>query len=203
MRIRGMKGELEDLDEEVDDSIESISKVQTQILNLTHGQVNIFNSNGEFRDYYEIMEQISAIHDKLSSTEQASLDEILFGKQRANQGAALIQAFQSGQIQKALTATYNSAGSAMKEQERWMDSLEAKTNQFNAAFQQLSTTTLNSNFLKGLVDGATEAVTALDWLIDKISVFGTLGAGAGIFALVKNFGSSNEFALYGWESIVA
>lgn len=45
-----MKGELEALGEEVDDNIESISKVQTQILNLTKGKVNIFDDNGEFKN---------------------------------------------------------------------------------------------------------------------------------------------------------
>ena len=43
----------------------------------------------------------------------------------------------------------------------------------------------------------------LSQLIDKFGVFATLGAGAGIVALIKNFGSSHEFALYGCESIVA
>lgn len=193
MRIRGMKGELEELGEEVDDSVDSISKVQTQILNLTHGAVNIFDDSGEFRDYFDIMEEISTIHDKLSSTEQASLDEILFGKQRGNQGAALIQAFQSGQIQKALEATYNAEGSAIQEQERWMESLEAKVQQFKAAFQDLSNTTLDSDFLKGIVDTGTNAIEVLDWLIDKIGLLGTIGAGVGIGALIKNFGNSNEF----------
>ena len=93
-----MKGELEELGEDVDDSVDSISKVQTQILNLTHGAVNIFDDNGQFKSYYENMEAVSKVIDKLSSTEQASLMEILFGKQRGNQGAALIQAFQSGQV---------------------------------------------------------------------------------------------------------
>lgn len=193
MRIRGMKGELEELGEEVDDSVDSISKVQTQILNLTHGAVNIFDDSGEFRDYFDIMEEISVIHDKLSSTEQASLDELLFGKQRANQGAALIQAFQSGQIQKALEATYNAEGSAIQEQERWMESLEAKVQQFKAAFQSLSNTTLNSDFLKDIVDVGTGAIEVLDSLIDKIGLLGTIGAGVGIGALIKNFGNSNEF----------
>jgi len=59
MRIRGMKGELEELGEEVDASVDSISKVQTQILNLTGGKVNIFDQNGEFRNYYEIMQDMS------------------------------------------------------------------------------------------------------------------------------------------------
>lgn len=203
MRIRGMKGSLEELGEEVDSSVDSISKVQTQILNLTHGEVNIFDKNGTFRNYYDIMEEISAIHNKLSSTEQASLDEILFGKQRANQGAALIQAFQSGQIQKALETAQNSEGSALEEQSKWMDSIEAKLQKLQAAFQKLSTTTVNSDFLKGIVDTGTEALNILSQLVDKFGVFATLGAGAGIVALIKNFGSSNEFALYGCESIVA
>lgn len=125
MRIRGMKGELEALGEEVDENVESISKMQTQVLNLTHGKVNIFDDNGEFKDYYDIMEGVAKIYSDLSSTEQASLSEILFGKQRGNQGAALIQAFQSGQIQKAYEDIQDSAGSAYEEQARWMESLEA------------------------------------------------------------------------------
>lgn len=125
MRVMGMKGDLEKLGEEVDENVESISKMQTHILNLTSGKVNIFDSNNEFKEYYDILEDVSEIYDDLSSTDRADLLETLFGKQRGNQGAALIQAFQSGQIQKALKATENAAGSAMQEQERWMQSMEA------------------------------------------------------------------------------
>ena len=124
---RMMKGELEALGEEVDSSVDSISKVQTQILNLTHGEVNIFDGAGEFRNYYEIMKDIADVYDELTSTEQSSLTEILFGKMRGNQGAAMIQAFKSGQIEKAFEAAKNSVGSAMAEQEKWMESLEGQS----------------------------------------------------------------------------
>ena len=125
MRIRGMKGELEDLGEEYD-NIESISKIQTQILNLTSGKVNIFDDNGNFRSTYDILKDISEIYDKLSDTDKADLTEILFGKMRGNQGIAIIQAFQSGQIDKAYEAAKNSAGSAQKEFDAWSQSIEAK-----------------------------------------------------------------------------
>ena len=198
-----MKGQLEELGEEVDESVDSISKVQTQILNLTSGKVNIFNDNKEFRDYYTIMEEIAAIYDDLSSTDRASLDEILFGKQRANQGAALIQAFKSGQVQKALEAAQNSEGSALKEQEKWLDSIEAKMQQFAAQFQKMSTTFINSKFFKTLIDGGTEFLSILTKMIETIGGLGTTVAVGGFALLLKNFGSSNEFALYGCESIVA
>ena len=146
MRIRGMKGQLEELGEEVDENVDSISKVQTQILNLTHGQVNIFDDSGSFRDYYNVMQDIASVYEDLSSTEKASLSEILFGKQRGNQGAALLQAFQSGQIQKAYQEATNAEGSAMEEQARWEEGLEAKTEQLNAAWQSLSITMMDSDF---------------------------------------------------------
>lgn len=189
MRIKGMKGELEMLGEEVDETVDSISKVQTQILNRTGGKVNIFDDMGNFRDYYDIMEDISKIYNDLNDPDKADLTEILFGKQRGNQGAALIQAFQSGQIQKALEATLNAEGSAMQEQERWMESLEAKTQQFEAAFQSLSTTVLDSGLLKWFVDFGTGAVKTLDTIIDKIGSLGTIGLagfGYGISILIKN-----------------
>lgn len=187
MRIRGMKGELETLGEEVDPTIESISKVQTQILNLTKGKVNIFDSEGNFRNYYEIMKEIAAIYDDLAATDKASLTEVLFGKQRGNAGAALIQAFQSGQIEKAYSAALNSDGSAMAEQEKWMESLEAKTQQFKAALEELSQVTLNSDFLKGAIDGGTTFLSILSKIIDGVGLLpiGTVSAGIGL--LVKNF----------------
>lgn len=181
-----MKGELEELGEEVDESVDSISKVQTQILNLTGGRVNIFDDTGEFRDYYDIMKDIAEVMDDLTSSDRSSLTEILFGKMRGNQGQALIQAFQSGQIGKAYEAALNSAGSASAEQVRWMESLEAKTQQFNAAWQELSMTVLNSDFLKSLVDTGTGLLEILTKIVDTIGVIPTVLAGTGIAAFVKN-----------------
>ena len=196
MRIRGMKGELEELGEEVDDNIESISKVQTQILNLTHGKVNIFNDIGEFRDYYDIMQDIANVMKELTSTEQASLSEILFGKMRGNQGAALIQAFQSGQIQKAYQTAINSAGSAYMEQQKYMEGLEAKVAQLQAAFQGLSQAFLNSDFLKGLVDSGTTALSVLTKIIEKAGTLPTILTVATAAFSLKNVGRNKMSFLF-------
>lgn len=186
MRIRGMKGDLEELGEEVDDSVDSISKVQTQILNITHGSVNIFDDSGNFRDYYKIMEDIADIYDRLSSTEQASLTEILFGKQRGNQGAALIQAFKSNQIQKALEASQNATGSAMQEQERWLESIEAKIGQLSASWQTLSNDFLSSDFIKASIDALKGLLDIIDALINSIGIFGTALSALSVVGIVKN-----------------
>ena len=75
-----MKGELEELGEEVDDKIESVSKIQTQILNLTHGKVNIFEDDGSFKNITQIMRELAAVQGELSDTESAELLELIAGK---------------------------------------------------------------------------------------------------------------------------
>ena len=187
MRIRGMKGELEDLGEEYD-NIESISKIQTQILNLTSGKVNIFDDNGNFRSTYDILKDISEIYDKLSDPDKADLTEILFGKMRGNQGIAIIQAFQSGQIEKAYEAAKNSAGSAQEEFDRWSQSIEAHINTFKASFESLSQTILDSNLIKFIVDFGTTTLNTLDNIISKFGTIPTLLGGIATVGAFKNVG---------------
>ena len=72
LRLRGMKGELQEMGEEVDPTVENISKMQGQILNLTHGKVNIFDE-GEFKSTYEIMDGIASTWKDMSDIEQAEV----------------------------------------------------------------------------------------------------------------------------------
>lgn len=196
MRVQGMKGKLEELGETVDENVESISKMQTHILNLTKGEVNIFDDNNNFKDYYDILEEVSKVIDKLSDTERADLLETLFGKNRGNQGAAVLQAFQSGQVQKALEATLNAEGSAMQEQERWMRSLEAKTRQFEAAFQSLSNTVLDSDLLKFFVDLGTTGVKVIDGLVNALTPLGAAGLIGGGILGGTNLGKTYEYTVF-------
>ena len=80
LRLMGAKGKLEELGEEVDENIESITKLQTHILNLTHGQVNIFNDDQTFKSTYEILKEISKVYDSLSDVEAADLLESIAGR---------------------------------------------------------------------------------------------------------------------------
>ena len=188
LRVRGMKDELEELGEEVGTAGDSVRKVQNQVLKLTHGRVNIFDGAGNARDYYDIMADISRVYDSLSGNDKADLSELLFGSQHGKQGAAFIGAFQSGQIQSAYEAALNSQGFAMQEQGRWMGSMDAKLQQFDAAFQSLSKNMLDSDLLKFFVDLGTNAVSAFDGIIGKLGSLKTLMLGAGLFAGLKNVG---------------
>lgn len=186
LRIRGMKGELEELGEEVDENIDSISKVQTQVLNLTHGDVNIFDDEGNFRNIYEIMSDISDIYYELSETDRASLLEIIAGKNRANAVQALIDNWDN--VEKATEAAYNSAGTAQQEQDIWMNSLESHLKNLSTAWQTFSNDFLSSDFLKNSVSVLTGIVKALDKMVNTFGTLGTIAIGNGFFQLFRNSG---------------
>ena len=65
----------------------------------------------------------------------------------------------------AISATetaMNSAGSALKENEKYLDSIEGKTNQLNSAWQNLSRNIINSNFVKSILDISTTFLKLID-----------------------------------------
>jgi len=168
LRLQNMKGKLEELGEPVDDLME-VSKVQTQILNLTHNQVDIIDQNtGEFRNTYQILEDIAKVWDSLNSQSRSSLLEIIAGKNRANVGSALIQAFQSGQIQSAFEDAQSAAGTATEEYNRMMQGIQAQLDAFKGAFQEFSNAFINSDFLKGLVKFGTQFIQLLTTATDKV-----------------------------------
>lgn len=201
LRIRGMRGELEELGEEVDDNVDSISKIQTQILNLTHGKVNIFDDEGNFRNIYDVMADISKIYNELSDTDRASLLEIIAGKNRANAVQALINNW--GNVEKATEAAYNSAGTAYAENEKYLNSLKGHIAQLETTWQSLSNDVLDSAFVKGLVDGLTNVLDTTDDIVKTIGTLPTLLAGiAAALSLIKNKGiftvdDSNKIQLLG------
>ena len=127
LRIQNQAGALKELGEEYEDLV-SVSKTQQQIYELTGGKVNIMSATdpNEFRDTYNILKDVANVINDLNGTDASELVQLLFGKNRANVGTAILKAFQSGQIEKAYEAAKNSAGSAQKEFDRWSQSIEAK-----------------------------------------------------------------------------
>lgn len=186
LRIRGMKGELEELGEDVDENVESLSKMQTQVLNLTHGKVNIFEDDGSFRSTYEIMQDISSVYDKLSDTERASLLETIAGKNRANDVAALISNW--GQVEKAMQAASNAEGTASEEQAKYMDSIQGRLSTLKATWQSFSNTVISSDFVKVLVSSLTKLLSVLDTLMNKFGTIPTLLTAAFATSAIKKVG---------------
>jgi TP901 family phage tail tape measure protein len=184
MRLRNTAGELEALNEDADGAAESITKLQTQILNLTHGKVDIMLDDSTFKSTYQILTEISNEWDSLSDKAQADITRLVAGTRQGNVFDALMQGMTEGA--KATEAAINSQNSALEENEKYLDSINGKIALYQTAFQKLSSTTIDSNLVKGVVDTGTAALTIIEKLISSLGTLPILIAAITTAISVKN-----------------
>lgn len=82
----------------------------------------------------------------------------------------------------------NSAGSAEREMAIIMDSVDYKANKLKETGTGIAQNLFKRDDMKNVIDTLTWFGERLDWITDKLGLFGTIGLGAGLFAGIKNFG---------------
>ena len=180
MRIRGAKTEMEEAGLETEGMVESTAKLREEIMALSG--VDIMLNDNEFKSTYQILEELADKWQDLTDIQQASLTELIAGKRQGNIVSSLMTNFDTAR--DALETSLNSSGSAMREHEKWQQSLEAQLNKLKAAWQGLSQAFLSSDFLKGALDLVIGLVNGITSLIDTFGALGVIGlgvAGKGIF----------------------
>lgn len=168
MRIRGSTTELEAAGEEVDEYVKSASKMREEIQNLTG--VDIMRDESTYKNTYQILQEISKVFGNLADVDKANVLEILFGKRQGNIGSALLDNFNIAE--EALESSMGAAGSAVEEFGKWTDSIEAKTQRFQASYQSLSTTVINSNLVKFIVDSGTAILNIIEKITKSTGALG-------------------------------
>jgi TP901 family phage tail tape measure protein len=157
MNLRQIKGETEDGEIIDDDALSKSAKALNNIGIKIH---EVRNGVEELRDPMEILKELSTIWSNLSSMQQAPIIEALGGKFRGNQLVALVENF--NMYEKMLAEYANAAGSAMKENEKRMDSWQAKLNQLTNQVSEYWNNAIDSNAVKDIIDLTKEFVGALD-----------------------------------------
>ena len=161
--------------------VESTAKLRQEILALSG--VDIMLDKNNFKSTYQIMDELAQKWDSLTDIQQASVTELIAGKRQGNIVSSLMQNFDTAR--DALNTSLNSSGSAMREHEKWQQSLEARINSLKASWQSLSQTFMSSDFLKKTIDHIIHLVDAIDGLIDNFGVMGTAVGGYGLYEAFK------------------
>lgn len=190
MRIRAAKTELEAAGLETDGMAESTAELRKEILALSG--VDIMLDENTFKSTYDIMDELAEKWQDLTDVEQATITELIAGKRQGNIISSLLNNFDIAR--DALETSETSSGSATKEHEKYMDSLEAKLNQLQAAWQEFSLAFMDSDFLKGLVDAGTGILTFLTDIIDTLGVLPTLIGSVVAVMSFKKIGKDKMFS---------
>lgn len=150
MYLRAAKTEAEAAGESTDGMADSVSKLRAEIKALTGNKVDIMLDDDTFKSTYQILKELSQIWDQLSDVSQANILEKLAGKRNANALVAVINNFDIAE--KALKESQNSAGSALQENEKYLDSINGKLDQLKASWEQISNSLLSNGVVKGVID---------------------------------------------------
>lgn len=154
MNIRQIKGETEDGELIDGESIANASKALKEFAGINTME------NGELRKASDILSELAAKWDELDSVQQSAISEALAGKRQANILMALMGNWELYEKQMEEYAT--AAGTALKENEIYMDSWAAKSEQLKSSWTEFVSGLVNTDAVKGVLDGLISAVQFLD-----------------------------------------
>ena len=172
MYLRAAKTEAEDAGISTDGMASSVSELRDEVLKLTGNKVDIQIDENTFKSTYQISEELSAIWDSLSDISQANLTELLVGKRNGNAFSALLKNFDIAK--SAMASSYLAEGSAIKENEKILDSVQGKITELKSTFEVLSSTVVDSDMLKFFIELATNILKAANTVAKLVQSVGGL-----------------------------
>lgn len=195
------KEELSDLGEETEGMITTVSKLRNTIQSATSAATkdgkgfDIFDSNGNYKSTYEIMQGLADLYDEIVKKDKELgtnnlnlLLETIAGKNRSNIAASILQ--NGDMLRSVYEDAQNSEGSAEKELNSYLDSVDGKFQQLQNRTQEfwynvIDTTTVKSvlDFTTDLIEGASKFFKLVEKHLPTI-----LGAIATIIASNKSGG---------------
>lgn len=187
MYLRAAKTEAEEAGESTDGMANSVSELREELLALTNGKVDIQIDENTFKSTYQIMKELADVWGKLTDITQANILEQIGGKRNANVVSSMLENFNVAE--DVVKTAANSAGSALKENEKYLDSINGKIAEFKATFEELSMNFIDSDFVKQVIELGTGLLNVLNVLakvIDKVGGLNTvLYVTVGILATIK------------------
>lgn len=197
LRLTGTEAareELQALGEDVDDFvITTTSKMDQQIRDLTKTQgnfgVSLLDMNGNYRSTYDVLLDIAKVWDKIAEEDlvtgenrQNALLEMMAGKNRSNILASILQS--PDVLEEAYAYALDSEGSALKENEAYLESIQGHLDQLKNSWDNLWINENNREVITFFLDLAKS-------VLDAANEFGALNTvlvgGGGIFAAIKAF----------------
>lgn len=185
MYLRASKTDAENAGIATDGMASSVSELRSELKQLAG--VDIMKDDNTFKSTYQIMKELSEVWKDLSDTTQANITELIAGKHGGQSTSALLNNFSVAE--DAMKQALNSSGSAMRENQTYMDSLQAKLNQLDSAFQKFSTDLMKSDIPRFFVDLATVFVDGADNAVKFAGALPTLTAAiSGVLSVMQMSG---------------
>lgn len=182
--LKTISQRLRGVGEDGEDATEYVGKLQDEFDKLDIN-AQIVKSDGSMESTYNILTALAEKWGDLTDAQRQSIGELAAGKNRITEFNALMENFEV-----AISATetaMNSAGSATKENEKYLNSIQGKLNQLSSAWQNFDRQTIDSNWMKGIVSSGTTLIKILGNAQNALTLL------LGIFLMFKSKNIAETF----------
>lgn len=151
--------------------------------------IAIKDQNGQLKSFFEVGGEVAKIWDTLSDNEKKYYLNTQAGANQSQNLAALMRNYKTAL--KATAKAEESAGSAARENARYMGSMEGKLKNLKSEWEDFSRKMVGSDAMKNAIDGLTKFVHFLttDFGQTLVKTGAGLVAFGGLFKLFKGLGS--------------
>lgn len=192
------RDELASLGEDVEDFVvQTQSKIDATVRDYTavasnnFKGVSLLDDNGNYRSTYEILQDIADVYQEILETDKKAgtnrgqaLVELIAGKNRSNIASSILAS--PDLLREVYEEAQNASGSAAKELDAQLDSIESHLEKLKNQWQSIWITDYNREVINFVLD----SLTTMLKLVEAIGIVPVGVAGTGLFAFFKNFDRS-------------
>ena len=184
------KQELSDLGEETDGMITTVSKLRDTIMDATKAAssdgkgFDILDSNGNYKSTYEIMQGLADLYDNIVKKDK---------ELGANIAASILQ--NGDMLRSVYEDAQNSEGSAEKELNSYLDSIDGKMAQLENRAQEFWFKVIDSETIKNGIDLLSTLLKGATDFVDTIGLLPTILSGVSVALSFKNVGRDKMYSL--------
>lgn len=164
MNIRQVKGELED-GTVIDD--DSIAKAEAALKGVGIATKEVVNGVRELRDPMDILDELAGKWSTLNTEAQSVVLESLANKRQANVLAAILENYEM--VGKMQSEYFNSANSAVKENELYLQGWEATQKRVSAKWTEYIANMADTKVITSSLNALYETLVILDTPIGRIA----------------------------------
>jgi TP901 family phage tail tape measure protein len=169
LRLQGASDGYETLEEDISNAETALKRVN----------IEVRENEKTFRPAMDVLRQLAKEWNNINDIDRASIASALAGKQRADALMSTIQNWDM--VEKQILESTYSFGSAMKENEKILESIESRSKRLTATWEKLVQIIFNPNIIKGWLTFWTKFLEIIIAVQEKTKILLPLLVSLGVY----------------------
>lgn len=136
------------------------------------GLNNFDKQTGQLRNMYDVLSDVAAKWPELTKNQKAYLSDALAGQRQYSTFESIMLSFSKAQNLAAQAADSN--GNALKQQQTYMESTEAKAKSFGATLTSMWQNAISSKEVNTVVDAGNGILSVISQIVQKLGIVPTI-----------------------------